>query len=192
MKKILMTLSLALAAVIALPSVMNAQDNATQQKAICKEAKCKDGKACKEGKQLCGDSVCPAGQKALKQGKHKGSKKGDFKRNPNMKRGDFAKGKKADMKKAGGNPLMKGITLSEEQQQQYKALQEKRRSERQAAKEEVKKEKLVKAQERSAKMKAEMEVYEKEVEKILTPEQMKQYNANKENMQKAREARGKR
>lgn len=169
MKKILMTLSLALAAVIAVPSVMNAQDvNATQteQKAECTNPECtKDKKECKKGDR-----------KDFKKGKHseyKGRK---------MKKGEA--GNMHRMRRGEGDPLFNGITLSAEQQQQFKDLKEKRAAEHKAARAEKQKAKETKKEARAAEMKAKREAYDKEVAKILTPEQMKQYNANKEQMAK--------
>lgn len=175
MKKILMTLSLALAAAIAVPSVMNAQDvNATQteQKAECTNPECKkDKKECKKG-----DKIRKGDRKDFKKGKrseYKGRK---------MKKGEA--GNMHRMRRGEGDPLFNGITLSAEQQQQFKALKEKRAAEHKAARAEKQKAKETKKEARAAEIKAKREAYDKEVSKILTPEQMKQYNANKQQMAK--------
>ncbi len=67
MKKILMTLTLAFAAMIAIPSVANAQDAKTEQKQEC----CKEKKeCCKEKKECCKeDKACGKEGKAGKDGK---------------------------------------------------------------------------------------------------------------------------
>lgn len=64
--------------------------------------------------------------------------------------------------------LLNGIQLTEEQQQQMNAFNEKQKAEASA-------QKTKERQER-------MEAYDKEMKKILTPEQFKQYEANKSMM----------
>lgn len=176
MKKILMTLSLALAAIIAVPSVMNAQNVATtqtDQTAVCTNTECsKDKKECKKGDK---------GPRDFKKGK-KGPKD-DF-RPGKMKKG--GKGEPRDMHRGGQNPLFNGITLSAEQQQQYQAFQEKQRSERDAARAEKQKQKEAKKAALAEKMKAKREAYDQEMKKILTADQYKQYESNKEQMEQAR------
>ncbi len=175
MKKILMTLSLALAAVIAVPSVMNAQEVATAQteQKVCTGTECsKDKKECKKGDK---------DRKDFKKGK-KAPKGGEFRYGKVKKDG---KGPR-EMGRGGENPLFNGITLSAEQQQQYQAFQEKQRSERQAARAEKQKQKEAKREARAAEMKAKREAYDQEMKKILTTDQYKQYEANKEKMEQAR------
>lgn len=179
MKKILMTLSLALAAVIALPSAINAQDvNATQteQKTECTNPECtKDKKDCKKD-----DKVRKGDCKDFKKG-HRSEYKGG-----KMNKCEAGNLQRKGMRRDGGDPLFNGITLSAEQQQQFNAFRDKQRAERQAARAEKQKAKEAKKEARAAEMKAKREAFDKEVEKILTPEQMKQYNANKEKMAKER------
>lgn len=84
----------------------------------------------------------------------------------------------------GNNPLFNGITLSAEQQQKMKALKEKQREAHKEMRSQKKAEnKKVKA-DRRAEYKKRNEAFEKEVEKILTPDQLKQYNANKAELKK--------
>lgn len=73
------------------------------------------------------------------------------------------------------NMLLNGIQLTEEQQQQMKAFNEKQKADRQKQKAEANAKKTKERQER-------MEAYDKEMKKILTPEQFKQYEANKSMM----------
>lgn len=147
-----MTFSLALAAVIAIPSVANAQEAKTEKKTKAIEVCTKDKEECtKDGKIICNCDSNKFDKNRKHEFRHK-DRKGEFR--DREKRAKFDK--RADGRRDRGsreNPLFKGITLTEEQQQQFKALREKDRSEREAA-----------------------------FEKILTPDQLKQYNANKELM----------
>lgn len=164
MKKIFMTLSLALAAMIALPAVSNAQDakpaqNSEQKAACCKEeSKCCNGKEFKKGKK---------------------GKDGNFDRQAKMRKG----GKKGMQARRDGNPLFKGITLSEAQQEQVKALKVKQSDARKASKADMK----AKSREEMKKMRAD---FDKEMEKILDKDQMKQYKANQEAIQAKRADKG--
>ena len=147
-----MTLSLALATVIVFPTVANAQEIKTENKAEAIEVCTKDKKECtKDGKVICNCDSNKFDKKRKHEFRHK-DRKGEFR--DSEKRAKFDK--RVDGRRDCGsheNPLFKGITLTEEQQQQFKALRKKDRSEREAA-----------------------------FEKILTPDQLKQYNANKEHM----------
>lgn len=172
MKKKLMTLSLALAAVIALPSAMNAQE----------------AKAVQTENTECTNPVCTKDQKECNKGdKRQKRDRKDFKKD---RRHDFKKGfmdkRQPRMRKAGEQTLFEGITLTSDQQQQFTALKEKRNAEHKARNAEMKKQEAAKREARAAEMKARREAYDKEVEKILTPEQYKQYQANKEKMVKER------
>lgn len=184
MKKILMTLSFALAAAIAVPSTMNAQDTKVADKTVCNDTCSNISKDCKNiNTENCN---CEPGQRIKADRK---GKKGDFK-------GHGKKGKsehRKDGKMAGNrqNPLFKGITLTEEQQQQFKALREKRAAEHKASRAELKKEKAQKKLADAEQMKKRAEAYDKEIEKILTPEQYKQYESNKEVMDKLKRERRK-
>lgn len=179
MKKILMTLTLAFAAMIAIPTVANAQDTKPEQKTECSKEKkecskdekscCKEGKACaKEAGKPC----CKEGKKGL----HK------------TKAGKFAKGErrmgspkdKAKMRRGGGeNPMFKGITLSDDQKAKMKALREKNMTAEKKTKADMK----AKSKEEMQKLRAE---FDKEVEKILDKDQLKQYQANKADMEAKR------
>ncbi len=170
MKKILMTLTLAFAAMIAIPSVANAQDAKTEQKQeCCKEKKecCKeDGKACcKEGKTAkAGKKVkrAQAGQKMRAEGKR-------------------IAGPKESRMRAGSkeNPLFKGITLSEDQKTKIKALREKNLTAEKKSKADMK----AKSKEEIQKLRAD---FDKEVEKILDKDQLKQYKSNIADMEAKR------
>lgn len=176
MKKILLTLSLALATAIVIPSAASAQDVATEKKAECTQTcskdkkECKDFQKCKDGKECKKD--CKS-KKACKGKKGKGKKaKGNHRH-------------QADCSNC-QNPLFNGITLSADQQQKFQALREKQNAERKAdlAQQKADKAKQKAANAEQRKMKA--EAFDKEVEKILTPEQYNQYKANKESMDKNR------
>lgn len=172
MKKILMTLTLAMAAMIAIPTSVNAQDTKPEQKTEC----CKDKKECtKEGKTCDKD-----GKACCKDNKFKDGKKGKAGK---MKKGEHKfKGQRdnASMKHKGGeNPMFKGITLSEEQKTKMKALREKNMTAEKNAKADMK----AKSKEEMMKLRAE---YDKEVEKILDKDQLKQYQANKAEMEARR------
>lgn len=179
-----MTLSLALAAVIAIPSVMNAQDAKATDKTVCNDTCSNIGKNCKNiNTENCN---CEPGQKIKADRK---GKKGDFK--GHGKRGKSEHRKNGKIAGNRQNPLFKGITLTEEQQQQFKALREKRAAEHKVTRAELKKEKAQKKLADAEQMKKRAEAYDKEIEKILTPEQYKQYESNKEVMDKLKRERRK-
>ncbi|MDE6479201.1 MAG: hypothetical protein K2L45_02950 [Muribaculaceae bacterium] len=171
MKKLLMTLTLAMAAMIAIPAA-NAQDSKPEQKTeCCKDKKecAKDGKACaKEGKACCKDSKIKDGKKAkshkIMKGQHKIKGPRD---NASMKR------------RGGENPMFKGITLSEEQKTKMKALREKNLTAEKKTKADMK----AKSKEEMQKLRAD---FDKEVEKLLDKDQLKQYQANKAEMEARR------
>lgn len=183
MKKILMTLTLALAAAIAIPAAAQSTANAKEQTAEC----CKDKKECakdskkecsKEGKKEC--AKAKEGQACCKQGAGKKV----------MHRAQKGKMMKADRRVDAPkvkamrhsqrlNPMMKGITLTEEQKQKMNALREKNISAEKKAKSDAK----VKSQEEIQKLRAE---FDKEMEKILDKDQLKQYQANKAEMEAKR------
>lgn len=213
MKKLLMTLTLALAAAIAIPTAANAQEATSTGKkecihncqectnkcekglkaektkdckANCKDDKCKaenckdckngcamKGKACKKEGKVCAkdDKVCANDGKACaKDGKrHMKAKEMPGKRmNGHMMRG-------------GENPMMKGITLSADQQKKLEALREKA----------PKPGNMNGAPKSPEEMKKFHEEYEKEIEKILDKDQLKQFKANKEAMESMRKKRQK-
>lgn len=183
MKKLLMTLTLAIGAAIAIPSIANAQSTTTTTqptKECCKgnKACAKDeGKACaKEGKKECaklkdGKACCKEG-KATKKGMHKARPGKINKAERRMASGKLHRGSK--------NPMMKGISLSEEQQQKVKELREKHLAADKKAKADMK----AKSKEESMKLRAE---FDKEMEKILDKDQLKQYQANKAEMKAKKE-----
>lgn len=181
MKKILMSLSLALATVIAIPTAINAQDintstnteksqTCTKEKKDCKDQKCDSTGFCKKGDKKNLDKGCKyknaKGDKRAHGGKHR-------------------KGGKMELRD-GQNPLFEGITLTAEQQQQFKALRDQRIAEHQALKAEKEKTKAEKKALKAEQIKEKQAAYNKEVEKILTPEQYKQYQANKAKMEQNR------
>ena len=180
MKKILMTLTIAFAAMIAIPTVANAQDaKPEQKKECCKDKKecCKDEKACcKEGKACAKE----AGKPDFKNGKKaKRAHSGKLMRGEGRK----LKGSKdAKMLRRGGeNPMFKGITLSEDQKAKIKALREQNKAAEKKSKAEAK----AKSRDEMQKLRAE---FDKEVEKILDKDQLKQYQANKAEMEARRSA----
>ncbi len=196
MKKILMTLTLAMAAMIAIPSVATAQDAKPEQKKECckekkdckkencknedcKKADCKDCKkaGCNDCKKQC-DKPC------MKDGKGKKMKRphdgkmfvGENRKMKAHKNGRINK----DMRLAGGeNPMFKGITLTEEQKTKMKALREKNMAAEKKSKADMK----AKSKEEIQKLRVE---FDKDVEKILDKDQLKQYQANKAEMEAQR------
>lgn len=210
MKRILMTLSLA--AMLAIPSITNAQEATPCKKgdksAVCCQAKgnaqCKQeckgnctpeckakceaqGKAeCKAQCKAQGNALCKAAKDSCKAAtpckkvcrdarKEKGKKHVDIRK----------KGHRSDRhgkmmsRRDGQNVLFEGITLTAEQQQKMQSLREQQRADGRKAKADMKAQKSEDRQKRFA-------AYEKEVEKILTPEQYKQYEANKAAMKERR------
>lgn len=174
MKKILMTLSLALAAAFAIPTAANAQDVNSQQNTCCKQQK----EVCAQQKEVCKQTSCAQTACVNTQSPCKNTECTDSTCAQSRKMKGFAKGKKGHrkfdksaahhgrrMNPKGGNPLFKGITLTEAQQKELSALREKR------------------AAERKAEMGKKAGEFDKEVEKILTSDQLKQFKANKEAMQ---------
>lgn len=184
MKKTLISLSFALAATIAVPVAAGAQDANSQQKACCRQqTECSRQKnvcrqtscaqtACINSQEGCANTQCTDTACAAQPRQMKKAIKGNGHRKFDRK---FAQN--GEMKRAkGANPLFKGITLTEEQQKELTALRESKRAERAADK---------------AEMKKRSEAFDKEVEKILTPDQLKQFKANKEAMEKFRKDRRK-
>ena len=179
MKKILMTLTLAMAAMIAIPATINAQDTKPEQKTeCCKDKKecAKEGKACEKdckacpnkGKACCKDSKLKDGKKSKAGKMMKGERK--FKGNRD----------KASMHRRGGeNPMFKGITLSEEQKAKMKALRDKNMAAEKNAKADMK----AKSKEEMKKLRDD---FDKEIEKILDKDQLKQYQANKAELEAKR------
>ncbi len=125
-----MTLTLAVAAMIAIPTAVNAQDaKPEQKKECCKEKKeCAKKECAKEGKECTGDcKTCPnkgkacakegkacskEGKTCAKEGKACG-KKMMHKAQP----GKMVKGPRNNARmhrNVGDNPMFKGITLSED------------------------------------------------------------------------------
>lgn len=174
MKKILMTLSLALAAAIAIPAA-NAQDVNSQQNSCCNQQK---AVCTQQQKEMCKQTSCAQTACVNTQTPCQNAECTDSTCAQPRKMKGFAKGKKGHrkfdksaahhgrrMNPKGGNPLFKGITLTEAQQKELNALREKR------------------AAERKAEMSKKAESFDKDVEKILTADQLKQFKANKEAMQ---------
>ena len=86
------------------------------------------------------------------------------------------------MRRGGGeNPMFKGITLTEDQKAKMKALREQNKAAEKKSKAEAK----AKSKDEMQKLRAE---FDKEVEKILDKEQLKQYQANKAEMEARRSA----
>ncbi len=195
MQKRLMTLTLAVAAMIAIPTAANAQDNKSEQtkecckdKKECKKENCKN-ENCKKGdcKKADCSNECPKHSKRMGKGK-KGMRtmsgqamRGDSRKMKAQKEGRMHK----EMRRADGeNPMFKGITLSEEQKTKMKALREKNM----AAEKKTKADMKAKSKEEMQKLRAE---FDKEVEKILDKDQLKQYQANKADMEAKRAAKAK-
>lgn len=195
MKKILMTLTLAIAAMIAIPTVASAQDaKPEQQKECCKDKKdcnkenckneeCKkaDCKDCK--KAVCDDCKNQCNRPCLKDGKGKKSKKAfshqDMHGDRRKMQGHKGDPMHKDMRRAGENPMFKGITLSDDQKAKMKALREKNKDAEKKAKADLKS----KNKDEMMKLRAD---FDKEVEKILDKDQLKQYQANKAEMEAKR------
>lgn len=193
MKKILMTLTLAFAAMIAIPSVANAQDAKPEQKTECckekkdcvkdKKACCKEGKACAEevGKNCCkeGKACAKEGKACAKEGNcaQRKMKDGKFAKNSHkMKASGEARNIGKEMRRGDGeNPMFKGITLSDEQKAKIKSLREQNKTAAKKSKAEAK------AKSRDDMKKLSVE-FDKEVENILDKDQLKQYKANKAEM----------
>lgn len=172
MKKILMTLSLAVAALIAIPVAANAQDVTTQQtNEIAKDFQKnkKDRKNCKKDRKDNDKCYC---------NKHKKDKK-DHRRGDGRPDGRFKDSNRS-------NPLFKDITLTEAQQTQMKALRDSRNQAHKAAKAEKRKAKAEIDKAQAQQRKARATAYDQEIKKILTPEQYKQYEANKAAMDKGK------
>ncbi|MDE6522845.1 MAG: hypothetical protein K2L17_08515 [Muribaculaceae bacterium] len=187
MKKLLMTLTLAMAAMIAIPTAANAQDNKSSQAKEC----CKDKKDCKD--ENCQNADCKNAD-CKKEGVKHSMKKGKGKKAMRAKSGQAmrADGRKMKahkegrmhkgMRRAGGeNPMFKGITLSDEQKTKMKALREKNM----AAEKKTKADMKAKSKEEMQKLRAD---FDKEVEKILDKDQLKQFKANKAEMEARRAA----
>ena len=177
MKHLLMPLSLALAAAIAIPTIANAQTTTAvpQTKECCKEKKdCdKNKKDCaKEGKACCKEGKAPK----------KGMRKiGQLSKDNKRPAGDR---KEMGKRRGGENPLMKGITLTDDQQAKMKALRKKNASDMKQKKAEAK----AKSRDEMQKLRAD---FDKEVAKILDKDQLKQYQANKAEMEANRAAKTK-
>ena len=180
MKKILMTLTLALAAAIAIPASAKSTTTTEKTAQCCKEKKecskegektcAKEGKACcKEGKKECskdGKASCKHGKKGFHKAKQGKMMKAD-RRNGGLKN-------KAMMRRGGGeNPMFKGITLSEEQKLKVRDLREKSAAAERKYRAEAK-----------AKSKDEMKKLRADFDK----DQLKQFQANKAEMEAKRGA----
>ena len=186
MKKILMTLTLALAVAIAIPAA--AQSTTTTETQQTKEC-CKQKKECQkecsnEAGKACAnpEGKCKKGSKGPK-GMHKAQarKQGNPGRMVKGRRmvGETKESRMKRMNHGDRYPLMKGITLTPEQQQKMNALRDKNI----AAKKKSKADAEVKSKEEMEKLRAD---FDKEVEKILDKEQLKQYKANKAEMEARR------
>ena len=169
MKKILMTLTLALAAAIAIPAAAQSTTTAAEKKTEC----CKEKTCEKEGEKV--QYKAYHGKKGFQKAKHGKMMKAD-RRNGGLKN-------KAMMRRGGGeNPMFKGITLSEEQKIKVKDLREKSA----AAERKYRAEAQAKSKDEMQKLRAD---FDKEVEKILDKDQLKQFKANKAEMEAKRGAR---
>lgn len=168
-----MTISLAVAAIIAIPSAANAQEVRTTNKT-------ENTQCCTQEKKECLEE-CNKECKCNKDCDYRKCKKSDYKYH-----GKKWKSSKRKISKIHHgqrqNPLFNGITLSEQQQQQFQALREKQRSERKAELAELKKGQNEQTAQKAQQHKLKSEAFDREVEKILTTDQMKQYKANKEAM----------
>lgn len=187
MKKIIKVLSLA--ALMAIPTTSFAQstDNCNKK---CEATTCcpnKENKQCadtcalqcKKGCTANNDS-CAAATKC-----NKTCNTGccaNCKKNVEAKKRGF-RGERHDKRNMGKrmpqSVLFQGITLTAEQQQKIRALAMQRRADNQKAKAEDAEKNAEEFQKRIA-------AYDKEIENILTPEQFKQYQANKESMKSRR------
>lgn len=204
MKKIIMALSLA--AMLAIPATALAQ-NAGNGKNTCKPAKCSQTSCntpcntnCNPGCNPCDSctAACTpacANTPVCANGDNNGKAcRKDFKGKHHGKKGHCKYSKKSmsqldarNLPK--GNPLMYGIELSADQQQKMQSFREQQKADRQKVKAEA-------ASKNAKDREKRMAAYDKEMKKILTPEQYKQYEANKEAMktrrdaQKARQSKG--
>ena len=174
MKKLLITLTLAFGVAIATPSVANAQTTATssEQTSEC----CKEKKTCTEGKACC---KAEARQGCCKEGKAGKIKLKDMNKAKGRRNAGGPKEKAKMRRVAGENPMFKGITLTDAQQQKMKALREKNK----ASEKKVKAEMKAKSKDEMQKLRAE---FDKEMETILDKDQFKQYQANKAEMEAKR------
>lgn len=187
MKKIFMTLTLAVAAMIAIPTAANAQDAKPEQKTeCCKKAECKkteckkdackneeckkaDCKDCKGCKNECNKPCLKDGKGKKAMRMHSGKRMSG--------EGRFAKGP-CDAKMRNGaeaNPMFKGITLTEAQKAKMKDLREQQMAAEKKSKADMKAMQKEDMQKRRAS-------FDQEVEKILDKDQLKQYQANKAEM----------
>lgn len=181
-------MTLALAAALAIPAAVNAQSttSAKQEKTECS----KNGGECKKGdkKECCkDDKACTC--KDTKAMKGKKGKHGMKAKSGKMGSGERMGKRQADRKdgmRRGENPMLKGITLSADQQKQLDDLRAKRSASAKDAKAKAKADaKEMKTRNREE-MKKMREEFDKELEKILTPDQLKQYQANKAEMESRR------
>lgn len=176
MKKILTILSIA--AFMAIPATSLAQNTDNCNKcpegtACCQKQQCPDSckqcdKKCLAKNDTCTTTAnCKECCKTISDKKLVADKKRDF-------RGE-RHGKKGFGKRMAPRDLFKGITLTAEQKQKIKALSQKTRVDSQKAR--------MNNDEKSAEDATKIiAAYEKEIENILTPEQFKQYQGNKETM----------
>lgn len=197
MKKILMTLTLALGAMIAIPAAAQTNTATQQTKECCKEKKAcannsdcakAEGKACdkewgvactKEGKPCAKE----AGKACCKDGKGPKhiKKEGKFAKGERKMRapGEARMGK--GMRRGGENPMFKGITLTDDQKVKMQALREKNKTAEKKSKADMK----AKSKDEIQKIRAE---FDNEMEKILDKDQLKQYKANKAELDAQRAA----
>ncbi|MDO4334520.1 MAG: hypothetical protein Q4C37_01635 [Bacteroidales bacterium] len=184
MKKIIM--SIMLAAAVAAPAAINAQQTKTetaQQKTVCTQQKteCANQQCTGEAASCANANDCKNVSKDFKKINKRHAK--------NVKKGNRRHGAKGEMRERRDNPLFNGITLTEQQQQQFTALRQQRQAAHKEARANKQKEVQANNEARRAERKARAEAYDKEVEKILTPEQYKQYQANKATMDKNKRVR---
>lgn len=187
MKKIIKTLSLA--ALMAIPTVSFAQSTDKCNK-DCDATTCclkKENKQCADTCAMPCQMKCTANNDscaATAKCKNTCDTEccANCKKNANAKKKGF-RGERHDKRNIGKrmpqNVLFQGITLTAEQQQKIRALTMQRRADNQKAKAEDTEKKAEELQKRIA-------AYDKEIENILTPEQFKQYQANKEAMKSRR------
>lgn len=180
MKKIIMSIMLATA--VAAPAAINAQQTKTetvQQKTVCTQQKTECA-----NQQCTGDAASCANAAENSKNVSKDFKKVNKRHAKNVKKGNRRNGAKGEMRERRDNPLFNGITLTEQQQEQFTALRQQRQAAQKEARANKQKEVQANNEARRAERKAKAEAYDKEVEKILTPEQYKQYQANKATMDK--------
>ena len=171
MKKTILTLAIALMSMGSL--TMMAQTEKSEQ--VKSEQQCKNKDCSKKDKKSdrCKERKGKRGKDCVERSNKKGQldRRGNFRADASgKKRGGFHKG---------GNPMLKGITLSEEQQQKVAKINDNMRADFEKVKKNERKEMSKLNDKRN-----------KEILKVLTPEQQKVYKANEAKMAKRMERAG--